>query len=63
YPFVGRGRVRSALKNEWGELFASYGDGEVVMPGMDPKTVIQAGVALLALAALVAIGIGIVARR
>ena len=61
YPFVGRGRVRSALKNEWGQLFASYGDGEVVMPGMEPKTVVQAGIGLLALAALAAIGIGIVA--
>ena len=63
YPFVGRSRVRSALKNEWGELFASYGDGEVVMPGMEPKTVVQAGIGLLALAVLAAIGIGILVQR
>lgn len=63
YPFVGRGRVLEALKTEWGELFKNYGDGDVVMPGMEPKTVVQAGVALLALIALVAIGIGLVAGR
>jgi uncharacterized protein (DUF362 family) len=63
YPFVGRGRVRAALNTEWGQLFASYGDGKVVMPGMEPKTVVQAGIGLLALAALAAIGIGIVTRR
>ena len=62
YPFVGRGRVRAALKTEWGKLFESYGDGKVVMPGMEPKTVVQAGIGLLALAALAAIGIGIVTR-
>jgi hypothetical protein len=32
-------------------LFKSYGDGQVVMPGMEPKTVVQAGVGLAALAA------------
>jgi hypothetical protein len=30
---------------------------------MEPKTVIQAGIGLLALATLAAIGIGIIARR
>ncbi|PWB55372.1 MAG: iron-sulfur cluster-binding protein [Anaerolineales bacterium] len=46
YPFVGRRRVQAALQTKWGKLFQSYGDGSVVMPGMEPKTVIQAGVAI-----------------
>lgn len=46
YPFVGRKRVKAALQTEWGQLFQSYGDGEVVMPGMEPKTVMQAAVGL-----------------
>lgn len=46
YPFVGRRRVEEALQTKWGRLFASYGDGQVVMPGMEPKTVIQAGLGL-----------------
>ena len=49
YPFIGRKRVEAALQTRWGQLFASYGDGQVVMPGMEPKTVIQAGVGLAAL--------------
>ena len=52
YPFVGRKRVEEALKTPWGRLFTSYGDGKVVMPGMEPKTVIQATVALTTLAVL-----------
>jgi hypothetical protein len=52
YPFVGRGRVKSALETKWGQLFQSYGDGGVVMPGMEPKTVVQAGLAAGALLAL-----------
>lgn len=51
YPFVGRQRVEAALNTKWGRLFQSYGDGQVVMPGMEPKTVVQAGVGLAALAA------------
>lgn len=39
YPFVGRPRVEAALKTKWGKLFKDYGDGKVVMPGMEPKTV------------------------
>lgn len=58
YPFIGRKRVESALKNPWGQLFRSYGDGQVVMPGMEPRTVKQAVVALTLLAAA-AIGLGI----
>lgn len=52
YPFVGRKRVEEALETPWGRLFTSYGDGKVVMPGMEPKTVIQATVALTTLAVL-----------
>lgn len=44
YPFVGRKRVEEALQTPWGQLFKSYGNGEVVMPGMEPKTVMQAAV-------------------
>jgi uncharacterized protein (DUF362 family) len=46
YPFVGRKRVASALLTRWGQLFKTYGDGQVVMPGMEPKTVMQAGIGL-----------------
>jgi uncharacterized protein (DUF362 family) len=54
YPFVGRKRVESALETQWGQLFRSYGDGQVVMPGMEPKTVVQAvaGLTILTAAAL-----------
>jgi uncharacterized protein (DUF362 family) len=51
YPFVGRKRVESALETRWGQLFAQYGNGEVVMPGMEPKTVKQALVGLTILTA------------
>jgi len=58
YPFVGRPRVQAALQTKWGQMFQKYGDGQVVMPGMEPKTVIQAGVGLgAALAALGALAI------
>ena len=46
YPFIGRKRVEAALQTKWGQLFQSYGDGLVVMPGMEPKTVIQAGIGI-----------------
>jgi len=60
YPFVGRGRVEEALKTKWGQLFKKYGDGEVVMPGMEQKTVIQALVGItLAAAALIALLVAI----
>jgi uncharacterized protein (DUF362 family) len=52
YPFVGRKRVEEALKTPWGRLFESYGDGKVVLPGMEPKTVVQAAVGMAALAAI-----------
>ncbi len=46
YPFIGRKRVTEALQTPWGKLFQEYGDGKVVMPGADPKTVLQALVGL-----------------
>ena len=52
YPFIGRKRVEAALNTKWGQKFRSYGDGEVVMPGVQPKTVIQAGMGITAAAAL-----------
>ena len=54
YPFVGRQRVAQALQTKWGRLFASYGDGNVVMPGMEPKTIRQAAFGLAMIAAAVA---------
>jgi uncharacterized protein (DUF362 family) len=50
YPFVGRKRVERALETKWGQLFKNYGDGEVVMPGIEPQTAAIAlgGAALLA---------------
>jgi len=57
YPFVGRRRVESALETRWGQHFARYGDGEVVLPGVEPKTVKQALVGLTLLTAA-AIGLG-----
>ncbi len=62
YPFVGRKRVEAALQTPWGQLFARYGDGGVVMPGVEPKTVKQAIVALTLLAAA-GIGLGYVLGR
>jgi uncharacterized protein (DUF362 family) len=59
YPFVGRRRVKSALKTKWGELFKAYGNGQVVMPGMEPKTVIQAAVGLVAAVAVLAVGLSL----
>jgi len=53
YPFVGRPRVEAALNTKWGRMFQNYGNGEVVMPGMQPKTVAQA---MLGLAAVVGVG-------
>ncbi len=53
YPFVGRKRVEAALHTKWGRLFSGYGQEAglegVVMPGMEPRTVMVAagGLALL----------------
>jgi hypothetical protein len=62
YPFIGRRRVADALRTRWGRLFQQYGDGKVVMPGMEPKTVVQAAAALIA-AALAATILALVFRR
>lgn len=62
YPFIGRKRVEAALQTKWGQMFKNYGNGEVVMPGMEPKTVVQAGVGLTAAAALM-IGMGYLLRK
>jgi len=62
YPFVGRKRVTAALDTQWGKLFQSYGDGQVVMPGMEPKTVMQA-VAGLTILAAAAMGTAYMLRR
>ena len=56
YPFVGRKRVEAALQTKWGQLFKAYGDGQVVMPGMEPKTVLQAVGGLTVLGGLVTLG-------
>jgi hypothetical protein len=63
YPFVGRKRVQAALQTDWGRLFQSYGDGEVVMPGMEPRTVAQAAVGIVVIAALAALGVGKLLQR
>ncbi len=57
YPFVGRPRVQAALNTKWGRLFAQYGDGRVVMPGMQPETVAVTAAGLTALASLIAGGL------
>ncbi len=62
YPFVGRKRVEQALDTPWGRLFRSYGDGDVVMPGVEPKTVIQAAVAAAALTALAGAAVWMLSR-
>jgi uncharacterized protein (DUF362 family) len=53
YPFVGRQRVESAIETKWGQLFKEYGDGQVIMPGVEPKTVKQALVGLTIIAAAI----------
>jgi len=63
YPFVGRKRVAEALATPWGQLFAAYGNGEVVMPGVEPRTVIQAGIGLALLSILAGVGIWALTRR
>lgn len=63
YPFVGRKRVEEAIKTPWGQLFKEYGDGNVVMPGMEPKTVKQAAVGAGILAVLLAILFSTLSRK
>lgn len=63
YPFIGRKRVESALQTPWGQLFKNYGDGQVVMPGVEPKTVVQAGVAIGAAAAVLGVAGVLLGRK
>ena len=63
YPFVGRQRVEAALDTRWGRLFESYGDGSVVMPGMEPKTIAQAAVGLVVMGTLLAAAAYLLRRR
>ncbi|MBC8252973.1 MAG: DUF362 domain-containing protein, partial [Ardenticatenia bacterium] len=56
YPLVGRKRVAAALETKWGQLFRQYGDGQVVMPGIQPRTVGIAAAGLVALATALAAG-------
>lgn len=63
YPFVGRQRVEAALDTRWGRLFKSYGDGSVVMPGMEPKTIAQAAVGLVVMGTLLASAAYMLRRR
>jgi uncharacterized protein (DUF362 family) len=62
YPFIGRKRVEAALKTPWGQKFASYGDGKVVLPGMQPRTVVQAGIAMVFLSLMLGAGIWLITR-
>ena len=65
YPFVGRPRVEAALQTKWGKLFKSYGNGEVVMPGMEPKTIKTAAIGTAAIVGLTAalVGLPLLMRR
>jgi len=63
YPFVGRPRVEAALQTKWGQLFKNYGDGQVVLPGMEPQTVAVAAAGVAALAAAVVLGAYFLSRR
>jgi len=62
YPFVGRKRVEAALETKWGQLFKNYGDGEVVLPGVEPRTIKQAIAGMTIVAALTA-GLGYLFTR
>lgn len=62
YPFIGRKRVEAALKTPWGQKFASYGDGKVVLPGMEPRTVVQAGITMVFLSLMLGAGIWLITR-
>jgi uncharacterized protein (DUF362 family) len=54
YPVHGRRRVKRALESKWGQLFLSYDDGKVVLPGPEPKAtaLAVAGLAGLLLSAV-----------
>jgi uncharacterized protein (DUF362 family) len=61
YPMVGRRRVEDALDTKWGRMFQNYGDGRVVMPGVEPRTTAIAAGAILG--ALVLGGLALRGRR
>jgi len=63
YPFVGRKRVEAALQTKWGRHFQKYGDGSVVMPGVEPRATVMAAGALLALALIAASAVKRMGRR
>jgi uncharacterized protein (DUF362 family) len=63
YPFIGRKRVEEALKTPWGQKFQSYGDGNVVMPGVEPKTVVQAAVGITLAGILLGAGLWMLGRK
>jgi uncharacterized protein (DUF362 family) len=53
-PFAGRKHARASLRSEWGQLFQSYGDGKVVLPGPEPVAVsIASGLGAAALTAAI----------
>ena len=60
YPFVGRPRVQAALETQWGRLFRQYGDGRVVMPGVEPQTTLIAAAGVTGAALLLG---GLLGRR
>ncbi len=63
YPFIGRPRVEDALATRWGRLFKEYGDGQVIMPGMEPRTVAITAGGLAVLATAIAVGGFLSSRR
>lgn len=63
YPFIGRKRVEAALQTRWGQLFKNYGDGQVTLPGMEPKTVLQAAASLAALVMMAGGVVSMLRRR
>jgi len=63
YPFVGRKRVEKALKTPWGQLFKAYGDGEVILPGIPPRTIAQAAIGIGAVAILFGIAAGLMIKK
>ncbi len=63
YPFVGRPRVKEALKTKWGKLFKSYDDGKAVLPGPEPKATAVAIGAVAAMIGVAFMGLRSIFRR
>jgi len=56
--------VEAALQTPWGKKFREYGDGQVVLPGMQPRTVVQAAAgASAALSALAGLAFFLTRRK